>query len=131
MKEVSSLQDATSSPLMDMLWPSIGIFGVFVMLFFGWAALTGRTDAIGSFFMMVLGSAAIAGLVMLVAGVVQEKEDWKAYAAEHCQVVEKRDGQTTTGLGLSMNGKVGTFVGSTDAQTAYKCDDGVTYWKND
>ncbi|EIS4047328.1 hypothetical protein ACHZKO_000871 [Shigella sonnei] len=60
-----------------------------------------------------------------------EREQW---FSQHCQIVEKREGSTSleSGLGVSANGKVatGVFTNSTPAQTAYKCDDGVTYWRN-
>lgn len=61
-------------------------------------------------------------------------DEWAAFKQEHsCRVVEKRDGQTTSGVGIGVaNGLgVGVFSGSTPAQTAYVCDDGVTYWKNE
>ncbi|EJF2737326.1 hypothetical protein M8E19_004445 [Salmonella enterica] len=60
-----------------------------------------------------------------------EREQW---LTQHCQIVEKREGSTSleSGLGVSMNGNVatGVFTNSTPDQTAYKCDDGVTYWRN-
>ncbi|HDB9567243.1 TPA: hypothetical protein O7L60_004209 [Escherichia coli] len=60
-----------------------------------------------------------------------EREQW---FSQHCQIVEKREGSTSleSGLGVSANGKLatGVFTNSTHDQTAYKCDDGVTYWRN-
>ncbi|EDC6115500.1 hypothetical protein ACNCSK_004527 [Escherichia coli] len=60
-----------------------------------------------------------------------EREQW---FSQHCQIVEKREGSTSleSGLGVSANGKLatGVFTNSTPDQTAYKCDDGVTYWRN-
>ena len=63
--------------------------------------------------------ALIALLVVLVlligwAAVVEERK-WREFAAEHnCRVVGKRQSEATTGY----------------TQTAYLCDDGVTYWRN-
>lgn len=60
-----------------------------------------------------------------------EREQW---FSQHCQIVEKREGSTSleSGLGVSASGKLatGVFTNSTPDQTAYKCDDGVTYWRN-
>ena len=60
-----------------------------------------------------------------------EREQW---FSQHCQIVEKREGSTSleSGLGVSANGKLatGVFTNSMPDQTAYKCDDGVTYWRN-
>ncbi|EBA9792697.1 hypothetical protein ICQ89_004431 [Salmonella enterica] len=64
-----------------------------------------------------------------------KKEEWKKWANEHCQIIAKKDGSTTleTGVGVATNGQAatGVFTNSTSDQTAYKCDDGITYWKND
>ncbi|ECN7511630.1 hypothetical protein ZH59_19505 [Salmonella enterica subsp. enterica serovar Infantis] len=60
-----------------------------------------------------------------------EREQW---FSQHCQIIEKREGSTSleSGLGVSANGKLatGVFTNSTPDQMAYKCDDGVTYWRN-
>ncbi|ECD1854035.1 hypothetical protein EWG95_17580 [Salmonella enterica subsp. enterica serovar Pomona] len=65
----------------------------------------------------------------------EKKEEWKEWASKHCQIIEKKEGSVSleTGVGVSTSGKAGTgvFTNSTPDQTAYKCDDGVTYWKND
>ncbi len=50
---------------------------------------------------------------------------------EHCKVIEKREGATTTGVGISLKGQAGVFLGGEPDQTGYLCDDGVTYWKNE
>jgi hypothetical protein len=128
MNELESLQNGTTSVLSNLIWPTVVISVALFLVVIVYASIRGDGSIIAGF----LGwFSTISVLVFVLATAMQEDQDWKAYAAEHCKVIEKRDGQTTTGVGLSMNGKVGSFFGSTDAQTAYKCDDGVTYWKND
>jgi hypothetical protein len=83
----------------------------------------------------------IGGLVVLLvvllvlAGVagVQEQKQWDAFAKAHnCKVVAKREGSTSTGVApiIGGNGGVAVTTSSTPGQTAYLCDDGVTYWRN-
>lgn len=117
--------------IVDQLWPTMAVMGLAIVIglcVLGWRG--GFLEVLGSFAKISLFGAGFALIAYLVMGSIQEAEDWRAFAAEHCQIVEKRDGQSTTGVGLSMNGSVGVFSGSTDSQTAYRCDDGVTYWKN-
>lgn len=70
-------------------------------------------------------------LVVLVLASDQKEQDWRDFAAEHCKVIEKREGATTTGVGVSLKGQAGVFIGGEPDQTGYLCDDGVTYWKNE
>jgi hypothetical protein len=69
-------------------------------------------------------------LVVLVLASDQKEQDWN-FATEHCKVIEKREGATTTGVGVSLKGQAGVFIGGEPDQTGYLCDDGVTYWKNE
>ncbi|MEN5458667.1 hypothetical protein ABEO27_27650 [Klebsiella pneumoniae] len=59
-------------------------------------------------------------------------DEWETFKAAHnCKVVGKRDGHSNDGIGVTTRGTVGYMIGdSTPDQVAYKCDDGVTYWKN-
>src|SRR5690606_32674180 len=73
---------------------------------------------------------AVALIIVTLGGIAflepSRVDEWAKFKQEHnCRVVEKRDGQATSG------GGVGVFSGSTSPQTAYLCDDGVTYWKNE
>lgn len=70
-------------------------------------------------------------LVVLVLASDQKEQDWQDFAAEHCKVIEKREGATTTGVGVSLKGQAGVFIGGEPDQTGYLCDDGITYWKNE
>lgn len=71
-------------------------------------------------------------LVLLVVGVVaaqKEQEAWEAYAAAHnCKVVGKAKGHASTGVGMVGKNVMVTTTTAPD-QTAYLCDDGITYWR--
>ncbi|EPC0068390.1 hypothetical protein ACRWP7_003298 [Escherichia coli] len=76
----------------------------------------------------------IFGLAEIRANEKYEKQKWEAWAEDKCKIIEKRQGSTSleSGLGISTSGQpiVGTMTNSTPDQTAYKCDDGITYWRN-
>ncbi|HBV4082332.1 TPA: hypothetical protein MDW27_005049 [Klebsiella quasipneumoniae] len=73
----------------------------------------------------------ISVLVVWVLASDQKEQEWRDWATEHCKVIEKREGATTTGVGVSLKGQAGVFIGGEPDQTGYLCDDGVTYWKNE
>lgn len=79
--------------------------------------------------------ALLCGLIYLYTAEQNKKQEWHDWASVHCKVTEKREGNSSldTGVGISTSGKpvVGWISSDTPDQTAYKCDDGVTYWKND
>ncbi|HDS3454390.1 TPA: hypothetical protein QIW60_003554 [Escherichia coli] len=113
-------------------WFYLGVIICIGVMIAGYATMSGdAASALSGFFVIFFIGIVVTAIVFTISLSVQEKDEWKAYAAEHCKVIEKRESQATSGVGVSMTGKVGTYIGSTDAQTAYKCDDGVTYWKND
>lgn len=57
----------------------------------------------------------------------KQKDEWEAFKIQHdCKVVGKRDSQTS--YGTDSSGK--TITTYTPSQTAWLCNDGVTYWKN-
>ncbi|ECD1574140.1 hypothetical protein EWD90_22180 [Salmonella enterica subsp. enterica serovar Virchow] len=130
MNEVSDGFGAVSSPLNGLLGQTgILLGGVFLLVVV--VAVLRRDAGIIKGFLGITLFGAVAGVVVLMfVEAQQEREDWQKFAAEHCKVIEKRDSQSTTGVGLSLDGKIGTFFGSTSSQTGYQCDDGVTYWKN-
>lgn len=83
----------------------------------------------GMSFFFVAGAIAAAVFTFIFMGTYKDQE-WKAFASEHCQIIEKKDGQNTSGLGVSLRGQIGAIYGSSSPQTVYKCDDGITYTKN-
>ena len=122
----SELLDGVVNPYSDLVWICVITLTIALV---GFLFLYGR-DALPK----ILTVFAIGGILFLFAAMtgnyVDEQSKWKTWAGEHCKIVEKRDGQSTTGVGVGLNGKMGIFSGSTESQTAYRCDDGVTYWKN-
>lgn len=90
---------------------------------------------------------AMAGAFLVVLGIVvaplfyvghraaiAEQARWEVFAAEHnCRVVESRQGRSSTvpGYGLTTNGQYGygLVTTSTPDEEAWRCDDGVTYWR--
>ena len=76
----------------------------------------------------VVGAVAFSGFLVWAA--VEDWKQWEKFSTEHnCVVVEKRRAQSNTGVGIMTNGQVGVLTSTTSAQTAWKCDDGVTYWR--
>ncbi|EJD3148832.1 hypothetical protein M1V18_004405 [Salmonella enterica] len=105
---------------------------VAVIILFGAIFVFRRSDV---FAVILLLSICVGGVFAYILTSANEKAEWKEWASEHCTIVEKREGSTSlgTGVGIGLNGKVGVglFSSSEPDQTGYKCDDGVTYWKND
>ncbi|EOY6573491.1 hypothetical protein ACP9LH_004226 [Escherichia coli] len=83
----------------------------------------------GLSFIFVTGLVVAAAFAFVFESTYKDQE-WKDFASEHCQIIEKKDGQNTSGLGVSLRGQIGAFLGSSSPQTVYKCDDGITYTKN-
>ncbi|ATS91183.1 hypothetical protein RN20_13065 [Xanthomonas phaseoli pv. phaseoli] len=70
---------------------------------------------------------------MMMASYTPKPDEWAAFKAAHnCKVIAKRDGHSNDGVGFTTRGSVAVIAGDrTPDQTAYLCDDGVTYWKNE
>lgn len=75
---------------------------------------------------------AVVGTLSITAG-PSEAEQWQTFKVEHkCVVVEKREGYSTGGVGITTGGHMAVMTGGgAPDQTAYRCDDGVVYWKNE
>ncbi|EHB4028357.1 hypothetical protein Q2Q63_003810 [Escherichia coli] len=80
-------------------------------------------------FLFVGGVITAAVFTFILMGTYKDQE-WKDFASQHCQIIEKKDGQSTSGVGVSLRGQIGAVFGSSSPQTVYKCDDGITYTKN-
>jgi hypothetical protein len=79
---------------------------------------------------------AVTGIVLcaplLVYATIKEQEKWDIFKAEHqCKIVSRMEGDVFTTTGISSSGKMVTSVGRTSDKTAYKCNDGATYWRNE
>ncbi len=55
----------------------------------------------------------------------KEQVKWDAYAAVHCKVIGKMDGEYAN----SLDGRGNVGVVYVPGKTGYQCDDGLTYWK--
>ncbi|QEO18791.1 hypothetical protein [Acetobacter vaccinii] len=69
----------------------------------------------------------------------EKQQAWQSFSvAHHCKVIAYKEGYSsvgaTSGVGLTTSGHLAAMSGSTDtktpSQTAYSCDNGVTYWRN-
>ena len=71
---------------------------------------------------------------VLIYAVWVSKNKWETFKAEHnCRIVDKLDGSTGTGVGITFSPNGGTGIGpvitSNPAKVGWLCDDGITYWK--
>jgi hypothetical protein len=65
----------------------------------------------------------------MITATIAENKRWHVYAAAHCKVVGRMDGDVGTGITSTGNGQVGFAVVTTPDKIGYLCDDGMTYWK--
>jgi hypothetical protein len=81
---------------------------------------------IGLFFLLFC----VAIIVLVCVSAVREDSAWAAFAkAHHCRVVERKAGYLMPTV-VSTGKSVGVGNVYVPDQTAYACDDGVTYWRN-
>ena len=82
----------------------------------------------------------VVGLFALLAAVVtasvENQKQWDIFKVEHkCVVSEKMQGSVSYSTSMGFDSKGNTILIPTTAtaphKTAYKCDDGVTYWRNE
>ncbi|MCC5458044.1 hypothetical protein LMR84_23995 [Klebsiella variicola] len=129
---IASLFDGGASLLTSniaiLIFSLLTILIVYSVLFKDFSLLT--TFASGLAGIALLGGV-ISVLVVLVLASDQKEQEWRDWATDHCKVIEKREGATTTGVGVSLKGQAGVFIGGEPDQTGYLCDDGITYWKNE
>ncbi|QOV61399.1 hypothetical protein [Klebsiella variicola] len=129
---IASLFDGGASLLTSniaiLIFSLLTILIVYSVLLKDFSLLT--TFASGLAGIALLGGV-ISVLVVLVLASDQKEQEWRDWATEHCKVIEKREGATTTGVGVSLKGQAGVFIGGEPDQTGYLCDDGITYWKNE
>lgn len=129
---IASLFDGGASLLTSniaiLIFSLLTILIVYSVLLKDFSLLT--TFASGLAGIALLGGV-ISVLVVLVLASDHKEQEWRDWATEHCKVIEKREGATTTGVGVSLKGQAGVFIGGEPDQTGYLCDDGITYWKNE
>lgn len=129
---IASLFDGGASLLTSNI--AILIFSLLTILIV-YSVLVKDFSLLTTFASGLVGIAVLVGvmsvLVALVLASYQKEQEWRDWATEHCKVIEKREGATTTGVGVSLKGQAGVFIGGEPDQTGYLCDDGITYWKNE
>ncbi|EPH3282355.1 hypothetical protein PPD97_005070, partial [Klebsiella pneumoniae] len=72
--------------------------------------------SIFEWFCNIMIGLALAGLfvyilALFLSPIYEKEQDWRNWAKEHCKVIEKREGATTTGVGISLKGQAGVFLG--------------------
>lgn len=129
---IASLFDGGASLLTSNI--AILIFSLFTILIV-YSVLVKDFSLLSTFASGLVGIAVLVGVVSVLVALVlasyQKEQEWRDWATEHCKVIEKREGATTTGVGVSLKGQAGVFIGGEPDQTGYLCDDGITYWKNE
>lgn len=129
---IASLFDGGASLLTSNI--AILIFSLFTILIV-YSVLVKDFSLLSTFASGLVGIAVLVGVVSVLVALVlasyQKEQEWRDWATEHCKVIEKREGASTTGVGVSLKGQAGVFIGGEPDQTGYLCDDGITYWKNE
>lgn len=78
------------------------------------------------------------GLFLLVAfifaGLINairiDENNWREFSAKNnCKVVGKMAGSVVPVTGFDAKGNAVFSVATTPTKTAWKCDDGITYWR--
>lgn len=93
--------------------------------------------------LLVIGFVSVIVIGVGVYGSVkndkEQRVQWERFKVAHeCHIVAKRQGHTSVttsvGTGVGANGQVTTTVApvvvTTPGQTAWECNDGITYWRN-
>lgn len=79
---------------------------------------------------IVLTTAVASALIGAIYLIYLEGEKWGAFKKEHnCVKVGFKDATIMPATTITLNGGVATTIVTTPSETAWKCDDGVTYWK--
>jgi hypothetical protein len=92
-----------------------------------WSSEEGKTVGV---LLLIL----VAIVAFLVWYDMSARQEWEEYKSTHnCQPVGKIDGSvfTTVAPIVGGNGGVSIGVGAVPSKTGWKCDDGMTHWKND
>lgn len=73
-------------------------------------------------FVVIVGGAAWLGL--------HKRQQWRTFAEQHnCQKVGKIEDDLVTSVGFDAKGMPVLSTGISGGKTAWKCSDGVTYWR--
>lgn len=84
---------------------------------------------------ILIAVAFAAILVAAVKGSIEEHKQWEAFKTEHqCVVIGRKQGSTSVSTAVGVNSEGGVTVTpittTIPSQTAWECNDGITYWRN-
>jgi len=74
----------------------------------------------------------VVALWFLISAIAKEEAAWELFAVEHeCRIVAHKQGETNIGVGPTFGSGGGTTIITTSSsdQSAWLCDDGITYWR--
>lgn len=78
----------------------------------------------------VLAIVIVGMIAAVITATITDAKKWSRFAAEHdCKLIEVRPGESSSGVAVGADGKVGVVSISTPERRAYKCNDNVTYWR--
>lgn len=74
--------------------------------------------------------------ILLIAGAcigaIAKQKEWEKFKTDHkCEIVGKMDSSSAPMFGVSSSGGTAWGVQMSSAKTQYKCNDGITYWKDE
>ncbi|OAT35738.1 hypothetical protein M988_4435 [Hafnia paralvei ATCC 29927] len=122
----------TSDSILTQLLIFGGVATLIYFLYLGMQYMTGNSDGFISCampFITIIGVGFF--FVLIVVYAVNESKEWDDFKQQHnCKVVQKVQGDINTGVGITASGKMGVIITPESDKTAYYCDDGVTYWRN-
>jgi hypothetical protein len=77
---------------------------------------------------IIIGFAGVIFLCLQASAAEQRK--WDAFSLAHnCVIADQKSSQVVSGNAISTSGNVHFTTATIPAQTGYKCDDGVEYWR--
>ncbi|ECH2288268.1 hypothetical protein [Enterobacter cancerogenus] len=122
----------TSDSILTQVLIFGGVATLIYFLYIGIQCMSGNSDGFISCampFITIMGVGFV--FVLLVVYAVNESNEWNDFKQQHnCKVVQKVQGDINTGVGITTSGKLGVIITPESDKTAYYCDDGVTYWRN-
>jgi len=90
-------------------------------------------DTTDYLFLGTIGSIIIAFIVVLYLAItssIKEQKAWNKFSVEqNCIKIGEMKADVSVGSGVTTSGNAGIITVVNPSKTAYKCDDGVTYWR--
>lgn len=97
--------------------------------FFDTMDFTGRLFSLEGF-MILLVVLAVLMIPLFIWASIADAISWNEFQVKHdCVKVAETRGEIFNTYGIDSKGGLTVGIGSTSSKTAYKCNDGVTYWR--